>query len=242
MRRLILLYFLFCVAVFSAEVVQLEPVVPANADYTSIVTYLTNTDSGAIYNSGFISGDIFGGLATQLLSLPANAASYDTIEELMLDWRLNIRSPPTGEVYNGWSSRINPDGSVDLWNNGIWYDQWSSTSGSNTMALTLRIPLSQLELDGTSGYAPDSDAAIVLSDTQIPAAFVGTSQSGYTNWYSPMHQYVLSYPHGSCYYFDISGDLFIDLYDFVYFSQFWLIDYVIEDLPLFFEYWLTFCD
>ena len=108
MRRLILLYFLFCVAVFSAEVVQ-NPDIGYGSNYCVIDFRITNTDSGAIYNSGFIAGDIFVGLASELLSLPANSANYDTIEELMLDWSLGIRSPPSGDVWSGWHSRINPD-------------------------------------------------------------------------------------------------------------------------------------
>ncbi len=249
MRRLILLYFLFCVAVFSAEVVQYLPLNPkepvASGGYCVINFELINTDPGAIYNSGFISGDIFGGLASELLSLPSNSSNYDTIEELMLDWSLNIRSPPTGQVYNGWQNRINPDGSIDLWNNGllpgITYDQWTSTPGSSTMALTLRIPLFQLEFDGNAGYSPEFDVSIVLSGTVFSGAFVGF-HSQWDSYSSPMYAYILSYPYLSCSYIDISGDGFIDLYDFVYIFDNWLTDYSLLELYQFFDYWLTACE
>jgi len=163
-----------------ALMTQYDPNIPEGSDYVFLNQRLINNDTGAIYDSGNLSSGILGDLGNQLLGLTANQ-HYGTIENLMSDWNVTIRSPPTGDVYDGWNKDVNTDGSVDF-NHisgipGLSYDQWSSTPGANTMALTVRIPLSQLELDGQSGYNPLTDARIELGTQTVPGAFTANTGS-----------------------------------------------------------------
>jgi len=157
-----------------ALITQFEPVY-GNIDKVLNID-LTNNDPGAIYDSGSLSSGLFGDLGNQLLALPTNH-HYGNLEGLMGAWTFSIRGPPTGNVYNGWNRDVNPDGRVELWNSGRNYDQWTSTPGANTMALTVRIPLSQLELDAQPGYNPDTDARIELGTRNVVNAFVANTGS-----------------------------------------------------------------
>lgn len=136
---------------------------------------IINNDNGAVYDSGVISSDLFGNLAQQLYDLPANQSDYSSIGELIADWGVSIRGPPTGEVYNGWSAVVGADGQIGLSSSGRGADPWVSTAENpnlDTLALTVGVPTSQLELNGVPGYQPESDARVVLGVDGSPNAFV----------------------------------------------------------------------
>ena len=136
---------------------------------------ITNDDPGAIYDSARLSPALFGDLADALYRLPANRDAYAGIGDLIGEWNVSVRATPTGEVYNGWNNTLNPDGSIDLSYSGRGADQWLSTSADHewdTMALTVSIPKSQLELDGVGGYNPATDSRILLTDNTVEEVFV----------------------------------------------------------------------
>jgi hypothetical protein len=144
---------------------------------------LTNDDEGAIYDSGELT--LLVSLAQSLWNvIPVNQVAYANIAELVADWNVNIRTAGDAQVYNGWNRTVNADGSIDLSHIGgipdVSYTLWRDSlnfPNQNTMALTIQIPLVQLELDGDSGYNPLSDARIELGSGTLPGAFVGTHDS-----------------------------------------------------------------
>ncbi len=139
---------------------------------------LTNNDAGAIYNSATL--NTLSGLDDALWALPENQSNYASKADMLGDWSIAVRSPPTGEVSTKWFSNTNNDGTIDLFHQGIGYDQWTSNANSDMMALTVSIPKSQLEVDGQAGYSPLSgDAQIVLGD-QRQDAYVALNISGAT--------------------------------------------------------------
>ena len=163
-------------------ILQYEPVV---GDITTgLAIVLVNNDQGAIYDSATLT--LLSPLAAALYALPANQLAYATIQELVAEWNINIQPPPSGNVYSGWNRTVNADGSVDLTNNGFFWDQWRDNTNypnQSTMALTVQIPLSQLELDGVPGYHPLNDARIELNSNQnVQNAFVASAGDGLNYW------------------------------------------------------------
>ena len=166
-------------------ILQYEPNIPLNDDYVFLNIDLTNNDEGAIYDSGELS--LLTPLAQALWNnVPANQTNYTNVAELVADWEVNIQ--PTGDVYSGWNRTVNNDGSIDLGNLGQIggipdedYTTWRDSvnfPNQNTMALTVQIPLSQLELDGIAGYDPSTDARIELGTTPVTDAFIGWTSGG----------------------------------------------------------------
>ena len=154
----------------------------------------TNDNTGAIYNSADL--NLTSELASGLWALEANQTAYATMQDMIADWDMNIRTPPTGEVYVGWNFSAQSNGGFELMNVGGFidfdHDGWYSTSAdptSDTQAYTLLIPKSQLELDGTPGYNPLTDASIVLSGAgnTMSDAFVATQDID--NTYQAESQY-----------------------------------------------------
>lgn len=145
----------------------------------------TNDNVGAIYDSADL--NLTSRLASDLWALTTNQSTYATMQDMIADWDMNIRTAPTGEVSNGWNFIANSDGSFSITNDSITggeidtdYDGWYSTSTDSSQDMqfyTLNIPKSQLEFDGIAGYDPNSDATIVLSgeENTIPDAFVGST-------------------------------------------------------------------
>lgn len=131
----------------------------------------TNNNDGAIYNSADL--NVTSQLATDLWALDANSNNsdpswngYNTIDDMIADWDMNIRAPSTGEVYDKWDATANADGSFSIDTSGLGPDTWFATqqdASQDMQFYTINIPKSQLELDGISGYNPASDATIVLS-------------------------------------------------------------------------------
>jgi hypothetical protein len=167
-------------------ILQYDPVV--GDTFKSLNLELTNNDQGAVYDSATLS--LSSPLAQALWNtVPANQANYANIGEMVADWNVLIRPPPSGQIYNGWNRTVNADGSIDLTNLGQIggipdddYTTWKDSIGfpnQNTMALTVQIPLTQLELDGETGYNPATDARIELNPSQtIENAFVGFTSGG----------------------------------------------------------------
>ncbi|ARN57700.1 PEP-CTERM sorting domain-containing protein [Sedimentisphaera salicampi] len=165
---------------------------PAGGSNVYLNLTATNNDPGAIYNSATFDKGIFGDLAQQLCELGCNSGK--TVEDIVNELQTSIMNPPTGEVYNGWNAAKDSQGGLSLNHNAGWagfdYDEWTSDSATNDLALTVSVPTSLLETDGIEGYDPETDARIVLGDTAVQNAFVG--QEGGTfgrDFYSPMHQY-----------------------------------------------------
>ena len=170
-----------------ALIVQLEPVNPTEpiADgYSFVDLMLTNDDVGAIYDSAELI--LLAPLAEQLFSVvAANQVTYANVGELVADWNVIIRPPPSGNIHQGWNRTVNADGSIGLshidgipdlsWT--LWRDN-QNYPNQNTMALTVQIPLSQLERDGLAGYDPATDWRIVLSNTPLENAFVASVGTG----------------------------------------------------------------
>ena len=159
----------------AAMITQYEPV----GDAGEVINLeFTNNDNGAVYDSAKV--NLFSGLAQEIQGLDVNAGQ--SISDLVSQWNISVRAPPTGEVYNGWSAVVGSDGQIGL-NHidgipGLSYDQWLSTSANpnlDTLALTVGVPTSQLELNGVAGYQPESDARVVLGVDGSPNAFVGYS-------------------------------------------------------------------
>lgn len=174
-----------------ALITQLPPNIPDESDYVFLNVNLTNDNEGAIYDSAGFS--LLTHLAQDLYDfIPGNQTTYANVAELVADWDVSIREPPTGQIHNGWNRDVNPDGSVDLTNNGFFYDVWRdgiNYPNQSTMALTVQIPLSQLELDGEAGYNPLTDARIELGTTPLTNAFTATSESGFTTWQGEGQKY-----------------------------------------------------
>ena len=215
----------------AARVVQLEPYY--GATWYVLDIYLTNDNPGAIYNSAYLDAALFGGLAEQLYALPVNTHTFGSPQEMMGQWHLNVRSQPTGSVYNGWQAAIEKTpgsqniGAVTLTNNGGWpgfdYDLWTAAAGQNTMALTLRIPLSQLEVDGVGGYDPNRDAKIVLTDTTLQQAFVADAGDGLNYWSAPAALYGVLWPGADCAAANVSGSGTVGLGDLAQVAEMWLM-------------------
>ena len=151
---------------------------PIDHDYhpteVELDIHLTNNDNGAVYDSGEVNA--FQGLAGELYALPANQSTYASLSDLVADWNVSIRGPPTGEVSSGWFDTMNADASIDLAHGPFGYDTWGATQQTpnlDTMALTISIPKDQLELDGVPGYNPATDARVVKGVDSRPDAFVG---------------------------------------------------------------------
>jgi hypothetical protein len=171
-----------------ALITQLEPNIPEDpvpsGGYSILDLELTNTDIGAIYNSGTL--NLFRPLAESLLNLPVNSSNpdYTSAADLMADWNISIES--FGQVYSGWLHDVIDNGSIDLSNIGgipdVSYTTWGDSinfPSQNTMALTIQIPLSQLELDGEPGYDPLTDARIELGSTPVNNAFTAHQTGGF---------------------------------------------------------------
>jgi hypothetical protein len=169
-------------------ILQYEPTV--GGGNTVIDLQLENNDPGAVYDSGTLS--LLSPLANALYALPVNSDNnhslwngYNSVAELVADWNVSIRSPPTGQVHSGWNRTVNGDGSIDLANIGgipdLSYTAWRDSinhPSQNTMALTVQIPLTQLELDGIAGYNPATDARIFLNPNKtVDNAFVANTGS-----------------------------------------------------------------
>jgi hypothetical protein len=165
---------------------QYEPVV--GDTYKVLNINLTNNDEGAIYDSGDLS--LLAPLAQKLWDfVPANQANYEDIGEMVGAWNVNIRTAGDAQVYDGWNRAVNNDGSIDLTNIGgipdVSYTTWRDSIGfpnQNTMALAIQIPLSQLELDGESGYDPLTDARIELGSVTNSSAFIASAGDGLNYW------------------------------------------------------------
>ena len=188
MKRLLIGLLLVSLAIclpcaYGALITQLEPNIPDGSNYVFLNIDLTNNDEGAIYDSGELT--LLAGLAQQLWDvIPANQSTYSNIEELVGDWAVGIMS--WGQVYAGWNEPVvNPDASIQLNHAPFGYHQWFdeiTNPDQNTMALTIQIPLSQLELDGIAGYDPSTDARIELGTTPVNNAFVGDAGDGLNSW------------------------------------------------------------
>lgn len=160
-------------------ITQYEPVIGTVT--LGLAIELTNNDEGAIYDSGTLW--LLTGLAQQLWDIvPDNQSNYADIGEMLSVWNINIES--SSQVYNGWNRDVNADGSIELSHIGgipdftytVWRDSINYPN-QNTMALTIQIPLSQLELDGEPGYNPLTDARIEIGSTELPSAFVANTGS-----------------------------------------------------------------
>ncbi len=141
---------------------ELNPVVIVGTTEVIIPTHMTNNDDGAVYNSATVKA--YASLAQAVFALGSHG--FGSVAEMMGSWNYNL----TGEVSSGWSGAGANDGTIRLTNNGVWdfgvpvYDVWQSTStdsSQNEMSLNLGVPISQLELNATSGYQP-----FALADVQ----------------------------------------------------------------------------
>jgi hypothetical protein len=187
MKKLRIWLFLLPIALWlpradGSLITQFEPTV--GGGNTVIDLLITNDDIGAIYDSGELT--LLVPLAQSLWdTVPANQTTYADIGELVEAWNVSILPPPSGQVHNGWNRVVNADGSIALSNIGgipdvtwtVWRDSLNFPN-QNTLALTIQIPLVQLELDGDSGYNPLSDARIELGSVTLPGAFVGFTSGG----------------------------------------------------------------
>ncbi|MCH7227539.1 PEP-CTERM sorting domain-containing protein [Haloferula sp. A504] len=112
-----------------------------SAGSTNIDTYITNNDN-AIYNSATF--DLVGTYGNLLQAIKDNNPTYAGLglNDIASNIGTTIRSNPTGEVNNGWTSAYDiATGKVTLAHingiPGLSYDQWNSAVANNDMmALT----------------------------------------------------------------------------------------------------------
>ena len=160
-----------------ALVTQYDPVQGDNGAAASFD--LTNDDSGTIYDSGeFDMGEVFGAVANAIID-KNSAYGGKTPTELFQDWGITIRSPPTGDVYNGWNHSLGGDDVVGLGHAPFGYDLWKSTSedaDQDTMALTFSIPQDQLDLNRNGVFDAATESIAMTSET-VPDLLVILQQA-----------------------------------------------------------------
>ena len=130
-----------------AMVEQEEPVEsPGNGHIVSRIN-LINDDSGAIYNSA------------QLRGLNQDISEQIGLLKGVDPNGVNVDFDITGDgnVYTGWDLEKNVDKDIDITNNNFWYDEWNSSSGSNTMAVNVNVDKNYLDLDNNGYVDPRVD-------------------------------------------------------------------------------------
>ena len=99
----------------------------------------------------------------------------------MGEWNPNIRSPPTGEVYNGWEESLDSSNNVNLSHSGQDYTPWISSEQFNgdydMMALTIGIPKSQLDFNQNGQFDAKTESIYKTTET-VPNAFTGYNELG----------------------------------------------------------------
>lgn len=157
--------------------------------------FLTNNDPSAIYDSGQLNLDaMLGNVADSII---ANNSAYSgfTRNDVMSEWGASIRAPPTGEVYTGWSRSLDGNGVLQLTHmagrENDDYTVWNSTSDNpsqDLMAITLSVPKSQLDFND-NGIFDAATESLYKTTENVADAFVGTSESGLTNWSADGNSY-----------------------------------------------------
>ena len=177
-----------------AEAAEYEaPVLIVAPSEVIVQSHLTNNDIGAVYDSATVAA--YASLAQSVFALGSHG--FGSVGEMMGGWNYNL----SGQVSNGWVGTGNNDGTIRLTNNGgipdLSYTIWRDTStapSQDEMFLNLGVPISQLELNATSGYQPFTladvqaagwdatlyDAVIVRSDSALLQAgnYTGTAVPG----------------------------------------------------------------
>jgi hypothetical protein len=212
----------------AAQVVQQTPNIPIGAEHVYLNFYLVNDNPGAVYNSATLHAAWLGTLAQDTWQLPVNTYNFDSPQHMMQEWTLTILPKPSGNVYNGWQAAIEKTpgsqntGAVTLTHAPFGYDLWTAAAGQNTMALTLRIPLAQLERDGQTGYHPNKDANITIANNTISNAFVGVYNIN-NMWPAPACQYQLAWEQPDCTDVNIADTGHVGIQDLAAFAEMWLM-------------------
>jgi len=163
------------------QIAQYEPDYANYGSTIGLVVDLTNNDNGAIYNSYDLA--LFHSLATALYALPQNQTNYASVDALMGDWVLSIRSDPAGEVNTGWSPTTGNYNPVQITHGPFGYEAWFATQqdpNQDMMRILLEIPKTQLDGDGDGwGRDDELDYLIVMEEDAVPD--MGAGRSGTTS-------------------------------------------------------------
>jgi len=159
---------------------------------------IINNNNGTTYDYGDMNiDDILSDVAEKII-LHNTDYSTNTKEEVFAEWGFGVRGPPSGEVSSGWDSNLNSD-TLEIRNiggiPGMDYDEWKSTNEdplTDTMALTISIPKSQLDYDHDGIFSNEYEG-ISLTDVVKTDAFTATMPSG-TPLFSDMKAYAANIP------------------------------------------------
>ena len=139
---------------------------------------LLNNDNGVTYDSAKLKWKEL--LVWVARAVQANNSDYATnsIEEIIAEWGVQVRSPPVGEVKTGWSVARN-GAWLEISHAGRNYNKWLSTSDKpdqDEMALTVNF-YDQLDFNHNGAFDPATEA-LRWNGPVVQEAFKGISQSG----------------------------------------------------------------
>jgi prepilin-type processing-associated H-X9-DG protein len=183
--------------VYGNEITQYAPLNVPSENEKKINFKMTNDDNGAIYDS--YDFNAFTNVILQLWALPQNQTNYNSISEMLDDWRVTIRSEPTGEVSGGWNGSFDSQGKLFLNSVGgiidVTYDGWyaeQQNPNQNDMFVTVSVPDSLLDSNSNGWSMADSnDYTIVLSDNVETNMGIASAGDGLNYWYADGHSYEL---------------------------------------------------
>jgi hypothetical protein len=174
------------------EITQNVPFYKPSYNELSTDTVLKNDDNGAIYDSYVFNA--FTNLVNEMWALPQNQTNYASISEMLSDWDITIRGPPTGEVENKWGANFDNFGKLTLTHFGKGYDKWEATQQNPNMDSTYficDIPDSQLCNSNGWTMADSNDYTIVLSDNVETNMGIASAGDGLNYWNADGHFYEL---------------------------------------------------
>ncbi len=187
---------------------------------------ITNDDSGAIYDSASVS--MFDDIAAQIYALDHNQSAYAARSDMTAEWSFQIRTPPTGEVENGWNENCGNWSCIDIYNIGgipnVTYTQWLSTSSDpdqDMMAITVGIPKAQLD-GNQNGWDPNDPADyLVTLDPNLTLEDSVVGKWGVSWFHGDSNAYILQ-PAVGCVRADLNADGYVNFFDYVKVARDWL--------------------
>ena len=154
----------------------ITPSFAQSGDQSQTTIYLQNNDTSVTYDSGELKYDeLLIGVAQ---SVQANNSDYSTnsLSEIMGEWGVQIRAPPTGEVETGWSTSLS-SGILDLTHDSgipnLDYTEWNNTtdnSDSDEIALLVNF---YDQLDFNHNGLIDDNERLTQTSTYVDKAFKG---------------------------------------------------------------------
>ncbi len=167
---------------YVAQITQTNPVQGNQGAEMSV--YMQNNDPSAIYDSAQLDLEgLAGRVADAVIAYNSSYAGF-TRGQVMAEWGVSVRAPPTGEVYSKWLATKETNGHIQLTHSGIGYDKWFSTQDNpsqDLMALTISVPKEQLDFNHNGVFDAETES-IQKTTNAVPNAFVGKSESGLTEW------------------------------------------------------------